>query len=546
MVVVRDAARPVVGLLAATHRARAALSRRATRAGGAGTMSAMPRRPALRRTLAAVVAIAVAAPACTRPDGGAPADSTRFARAVRALRRATVGDRWLEPVRDARSPATARVAMVPARARRGAIVGVGGGAPLDLRSGGTPGGDAPGADPLAHPDWPARVIRFTTVAGAPDTIWTGDTLVVAPPPVPDGTPATIAADLRWQSLAPDVATVSAAGVVTAHRAGSADVVAWRRVGETVTPVTVLPAVRGRVASADDAPLGARVVLHGDGWTDSARTAPDGTFAFRLAAPVDGPLSLRVEPDDAGHAPALLAGAPPERLADVDVVLLPARWRVTSGSYAGTVVPIRPTIAHAAARDALRLWHVARPGREGRPDDGRAVGWAPERLPLPLAFDHRGAGATIAPADSVAFWAIAHQLERDWGAPLFRPATLPAGDDGFGGLVATIDPRIGSEGLTTTGWNGDGDLYDAVVSVRSRALLAHPAVVTHELLHALGIGHAPYALASVMHPVGDGGDAGRASAADVAYGQLLYAVRARGRRGRVTLGVAEAAAAERRP
>ena len=131
--------------------------------------------------------------------------------------------------------------------------------------------------------------------------------------------------------------------------------------------------------------------------------------------------------------------------------------------------------------------------------------------------------------------------------MFVPATVPTGDADFAGIVVTLDPRIRAEGLTTTGWNGDGDLYDAVVAMRTRALLADPGVVTHELLHALGVGHAPYGLPSVMHPVGDAATT-RATAEDVAYAQLLYAVRARSRIGRTLVGIesADESAPARRP
>src|SRR4051812_45907322 len=130
-------------------------------------------------------------------------------------------------------------------------------------------------------------------------------------------------------------------------------------------------------------------------------------------------------------------------------------------------------------------------------------------------------------------------------PLFAPATLPNGESGFGGIVVTVDPRIRSEGLTTAGWNGDGDLYDAVVAMRARSLLADAGIVTHELLHALGVGHAPYGLPSVMHPVSDASSPDHASADDVAYAQLLYAVRARSRTGRTLVGIGQADEASRR-
>jgi hypothetical protein len=392
------------------------------------------------------------------------------------------------------------------------------------------------------------VIRFTSTEAASVTLWVGDTLVVDAPTPPEGTPSTIARDLRWSSEGTDVATVSPRGVVTARTAGTARIVAWRRVGETITPVVVRPAIRGRVVTADDAPVRSRVVARAGAWADTTWTDADGRFVFRPPPDrsIDGPASVLVEPDGETHTPALLADTPVERLADVDVVLLPKRLRLTTGSYAGETIAIRPSVAQGRAREALRLWHITHPNRRGVVDDGQPVGWEPARLPLPLAFDHRGVGAVISSYDSASFWAIARQLERDWGAPLFRPATLAPNDSEFAGITVAVEPRLRSEGLTTTGWNGDGDVYDAVVAVRTRALLADPNVVTHELMHALGVGHAQGGLSSVMHPVADASSPGRATPDDVAYGRLLYAVRARSRPGRTVVGVAGAAAVDRAP
>jgi len=470
------------------------------------------------------------------PAHRSPGDTTTIGRALGALRRSVVGERAApETIVDRSSqggspPHTHRTAAASSALHHP-------NADSDSAN-----ADSAWGDPA---EWPTRVIPFTSTNASALTIWVGDTVALPAPPVPDGTPPAMARDLRWSSMEPAVATVSPDGVVTARAPGTAPIRAWRRVGETVTPVVVRAAIRGRVVAPDDTPLRARIVARVGGWADTAWTGPGGWFALRFDRPVDGAATLRVEPADAAtHAAAALVDTPIERLADVDVVLLPTRWRITAGSYAGTTVAIDPSVASSRLRDALRLWHLARVGRAGAPESGQAVGWAPERLPLPLAFDHAAHGGPIGDADSVAFWAAARQLERDWGTPLFVPATMPAGDAAFGGILVTVDPRIRSEGLTTTGWNGDGDLYDAVVAMRSRPLLREPGIVTHELLHALGVGHAPYGLSSVMHPTADATSPTRASADDIAYAQLLYAVRARSRTGRTLVGVGDADEAAR--
>ncbi len=517
-------------------------------------------RRAVRAGAIVVAGSLVQSLAACAPSGR---DSTALplADALRRLRHDAVGDRRLEAGARLSRPAGVstwlrstdprRVGMAPQRA-----------APNETsRAEGAPSGAPAPTDSFRPPDLadlPTRVIPFTTAIAPAVTLWVGDTLALPAPPAPEGTPPSIERDLRWSSVDAPVASVSG-GRVVAHAPGTTDVVAWRRVGQTVRSVTVLPAVRGRVvAAADGVPIRARVIVRGPRTTDSTLTDRDGTFAFRSAHLTDTRLTVRIEPLDDAHAPAELFDAPVDRLATLDALLLPRQWRITTGSYAGTAVSIEPAIAQRRARDGRRVWHVARDGSDLVPAAGAAVGWDAAQLPLAVAFDHHRNSAPSA-GDSVAFWSIARQLERDWGRPLFRPATLPlrtASDDasadapGFAGIVVAVDPRMRAAGLTTIGWSGDGDVGGATVAVQSRALLAAPAIVTHELLHALGIGHAGEGWTSVMHPVASGVGGGRASADDVAYAQLLYAMRRHATRraglprGITTtpIGIAEAAAA----
>ena len=71
--------------------------------------------------------------------------------------------------------------------------------------------------------------------------------------------------------------------------------------------------------------------------------------------------------------------------------------------------------------------------------------------------------------------------------------------------------------------------------RTRSYARDAGIVTHELLHALGIGHTERQ-ESVMR-VG-GSILGRASPEDVAYGRLLYAVREVRARAGAQFGIAD--------
>jgi hypothetical protein len=150
----------------------------------------------------------------------------------------------------------------------------------------------------------------------------------------------------------------------------------------------------------------------------------------------------------------------------------------------------------------------------------------------MAFRH---DRRIDAGDSIAFWAVARRLELDFGAPLFRPADA---DSTREGLTVVVDHRIPAEGETFMTWNARGELYDGTVAFRSHALLRDPHVATHELLHALGLGHAS-AWFSLM--VNWGTRATRATAEDIGYAQLLYAVRRLQERYEAPYGIAEAEA-----
>jgi hypothetical protein len=111
------------------------------------------------------------------------------------------------------------------------------------------------------------------------------------------------------------------------------------------------------------------------------------------------------------------------------------------------------------------------------------------------------------------------------------------------VLVRVNPGLGATGLTTLAWTGAGGagaadagrIGGARVEFRTRAAGADGRVVQHELLHALGFGHAR-AWASVLSPPG-GAWAERATAADVAYGLAFEGARRQARRAVRELGAA---------
>ena len=199
--------------------------------------------------------------------------------------------------------------------------------------------------------------------------------------------------------------------------------------------------------------------------------------------------------------------------------------VAAGHLPGMTLDVDLAAARASAADGSRFWRGARlrPDSAARESDGTPVGWPDTRRPIPLAV-WSTAGAAASRADSAGFWAVARALERDWGAPLFRPvpADAPRHSDWWG-ITAQVTPNLGTAGYATISWNGDGEISDALVEVRTPALLRDRHVVGHELLHALGFGHVSR-WRSVVGGEAHSPDAGPTalSLEDVAYGRLLDA------------------------
>jgi hypothetical protein len=494
-----------------------------TRAPGAGTAGV--RRPRIARAgtpnrastliaaAAAVASVAVLVRAAA-PAGGDAAPHA-IADGVQRLRAAVVGDvgaagarsasavprpaptlRPASPDRDDRADGGERVRLRVSRRLAEAI---------------TPG--VPWWADTAH--WAPGVVLWTESTRPPVVVQAGDTAVVASPGLPAALPAALRRrGVRWHAdgaaALADVPPAAGAGDSLAGAArvvgrapGAATVTAISPAGRTVVPVRVRPAVRGRVYTVgDDGALGvaaARVIVgrrDGTG-ADTVVTGGDGRFRAPVPDGWVGAADVRVEPLAAGHDAITLGGVAADELHTLGVVLPPTRWTIAAGEYAGLTVPVR-------AVGARGFWRTAGPGRP--------VGWEGE------AAKRVAVESDSPPFDTAAFWAAARDLGRAWGRPLFRPAAAGEAPD----LVVRVTPGLSAAGMTTLSYDGGGVVAGARVEFRSAATAADPRVAAHELLHALGFGHAR-GWPSLLGVAGHAGPAA-ATAADVAHGQLLEAIR----------------------
>jgi hypothetical protein len=262
------------------------------------------------------------------------------------------------------------------------------------------------------------------------------------------------------------------------------------------------ALTGRVIPAGGGDVrGLRVIARAGGVVDLGVVDSAGRFLVALPGArgadsvdvwVDAPdTSLRT------FAPARLRIAAAETAHEQEIVLVPRRWTVRAGRFAGQTVDVRLDLAMTSPNPCVGCTGFYRRTVVG-PDSGRSwvSGWPGERFPLRVAFDREWSHEPISARDSSLFWREAGELGETFGAQLFRPATYgdvaPREDGGPDDVILVwLDPEMrGIRGLGTAVSEGHDIGYG---DVRLSRLALHgldeaPGIVAHELMHALGFGH----------------------------------------------------------
>ena len=299
-------------------------------------------------------------------------------------------------------------------------------------------------------------------------------------------------------------------------------------------------LHGRVLLPDDgSPLGLRAYVAAPTYLDSVDVDATGGFVFALPSLNCDSLDIRIDPSGElpGRYHEVRLRVPVPSRSDsagaetIRALLIPTAFTIAGGTYAGTSVPIVVDAALAGPREKTRYWRVSRRSAYGVP-----VGWPDDRFPVPVAVV--GHLSALPTRDSASFWAIARQLERDFGRTLFRPTSLDSAESEGWSVTLSLDPQERASGTTYITYDGHGDLYNAAIAIRSSLLFSDQRLVTHELLHVLGFGHA-VGWHSVMNSSYQ--SAARATASDVAYAQLFYRLRRVHVEQRATHGVLESGA-----
>lgn len=551
-----------MGAAGRSERGRAALAAALATALATATLTACgersARRPGVARGDTSAARRAAAGEAPARRSAARPSrrsGASRTASALHVLSAPLPAQRALEPLAD-----SLRVEVLDPRGRPAPGVDV---AWTVLRGGGsvspslsrtdsagvaaaswTPGASAgPQILSVSVPGIGGADLRTSVAVGgvtlSPDplSLWPGDSVALRADLVDAAGRSLGGGTVHWSVADPNTARVTADGVVVGVRAGTTRVVGDAGPAKGTTTVSVVPSVAGRLYTVDGGPPPqARIVVRAGGRTDSLTTGPDGAFALRLLRTPWDSVDVGVVPSDSRYHAARLRLGDPRELGELGVVLLPRTWTTTGPTFGGRTIAVSPSAAIARSADGARFWRLER--AEPR-STWMPAGWHRDLLPVRVSFS-ASQGERVTAADSVAFWRIARALERDLDARLFQPAPDP-GEEGQGTIHVVVDPSSHDPGYTIASWNATGMIGEATVILRARSLLADATVVTHELLHAIGMGHTS-SWSSIMNPHGLGTPA--LTPADVAYAQLLLRIVRVEETNGAPYGVVEAAAAER--
>lgn len=282
--------------------------------------------------------------------------------------------------------------------------------------------------------------------------------------------------------------------------------------------------------------GMQVAVRSGSRVDSAAVDARGRFSLRVPAPPRGqtvevrvdarhPLGRRFHPSVAHVPVGALEG-------EYSVVLVPMRWTVRTGAFAGRTVEISLSSAFQPAGRQQSSFYRHTEGRSPSNRPAPIASWPEGVFPIRVAFDRSGFAGAVAARDSAEFWNIVQEMEEEFGRDLFRPARAHETQPDDRGGPEDVIHVIMDPGLRAVGWGTSisqgGDILYGTVRVRDGGVFSGydaAGLIKHELMHALGAGHTcswTSALADIR--VCAARRASRLTPEDVAYLQLLIEVR----------------------
>lgn len=355
---------------------------------------------------------------------------------------------------------------------------------------------------------------------------------------------------------------------------------------TAAPAPEVPSietVQGRVTAVGGGDVAGLLVLwraRGAAAGDSAVVATDGTFELTPSTEDPAGELLIDEPGPRRFHPFLYP-LHRDSMGIAEVLLIPRRWTVDAGAFAGQTVeiPLDPVLDDDVARLAFTYFFgQGDPAAEPTRYLLDLKAWPSDGLPIRVAFDRQNGVHPVSETDSAAIWSVLDRMETVFGIDLFRPVPAdpawwdaPWFDDPThvpGVIRVVLEP--GSWGAIPlpnrphAAWNQDlagwatgrfeafrvqhTDLNGGVLlaggfdSLRLEdGLIPWETVLIHEMLHVLGVGHT----CRLPSPQGPCLRTPEPSAEDVAYVQLLRETLRLAREEITFLGIMPAAIGERR-
>lgn len=506
-----------------------------------------------------VLLTVAAALACERRPGriaqrdtsAVTAPDTIVRRVVRVLRRASAMQRvtGVVPVRRALEPLDSILAIRVFDQRGAELSGVqvrwvlasaGDGAqlrPINTRTDSlglsrvafTPGRSASPQGPIAEVKDVGRIdfavtvpVSSVRVVAERSVLWSGEEHIVGAVLTDDAGSELAGGALSWGTTDTTVLRIHAVDSlharVTGVHAGGATLLGWMGMTRGSVHLSVRPVVTGRFVTLDGGPLPRlRMEIRSGSLRDSV-SVERGQFEKRIALPPETDVDVRAAPvDDAAFHEVHLLLMSQRQLRDLRIALVPTSWHIDAGTYEGRSMAIDAARAMRRTASGAPFWRLAPVSGRG---PRKILGWREPDLPLRVAFDRRRSGERIASDDSISFWNIAAQMERDLGATLFVPGDMH-GDTSRADVVRIEITSQAADGHTFVSWDQSGDINDGVMQFRHTATLHDPHVVTHELLHLLGFGHST-SWTTVSQPMG--GREPRLTPEDVAYVQVAMRLR----------------------
>lgn len=294
--------------------------------------------------------------------------------------------------------------------------------------------------------------------------------------------------------------------------------------------------------------------------DSARVAADGTFEIHTTT-VHGKGELLIDGAEPRAFHPFLYPFDDDSLLSFTVVMVPRKWTIQRGVYQGQVVATSLDLVmdDDTNRGLYTYWFA-----QGDPlsDPVRykldAKMWPLDQFPAEVAFDHRFGSPDMTPGDSAAIWGVLDRMEEIFGLDLFRPVVADtawwrqdvtytaadlvpgvirldfgaAGHDWGAAPLSNNAPLTWSQDLGDWAagsrftsfqvWHtwldgGDITIRDTLDSIRlADGLVRWQTVLTHEMLHVLGVGHT----CRIPSPQGPCMRTAEVSKYDVAYIELL--------------------------